>query len=141
MSGEFLWAQEADAARADAMMTRSTRENFPVALRMLPASRRRHLMAVYGFARITDDIGDEAPPAERSRMLDELEEDLGRLKDGQARLPVIRALEPTVAEERSGTVPNVVFPTAIEEIDGQRFVFYGMADAAIGVAKPDRAEG
>jgi squalene synthase HpnC len=96
MSGEFLWAEQADAARLDAMMTRSTRENFPVALRMLPARHRRHLMAVYGFARITDDIGDEAPPAERPRMLAELEEDLARLIDGQARLPVIRALEPTI---------------------------------------------
>ena len=98
MSGEFLWAEQADPARLDAMMTRSTRENFPVALRMLPARHRRHLMAVYGFARITDDIGDEAPPAERPRMLTELEEDLARLSGGQARLPVIRALEPTVRE-------------------------------------------
>lgn len=38
-------------------------------------------------------------------------------------------------DERSGTVPNVVFPTAIEEIDGERFVFYGMADSKIGVAR------
>jgi squalene synthase HpnC len=98
MSEEFLWAGAAEATRTDAMMTRSTSENFPVALRLLPPARRRHLMAVYGFARITDDIGDEAPPAERSRMLDELEADLSRLIDGQARLPVIRALEPTVHE-------------------------------------------
>jgi predicted GH43/DUF377 family glycosyl hydrolase len=38
-------------------------------------------------------------------------------------------------DERSGTVPNVVFPTAIEQIDGQRYVFYGMADSKIGVAR------
>ena len=38
----------------------------------------------------------------------------------------------------SGIVPNVVFPTAIEEIDGQLFVFYGMADSKIGVARLDR---
>lgn len=38
-------------------------------------------------------------------------------------------------DERSGTVPNVVFPTAIEEIEGRRFVFYGMADSKIGVAR------
>ena len=44
-------------------------------------------------------------------------------------------LEPETAEERRGTVPNVVFPTAIEEIDGTHFVFYGMADSAIGVAR------
>jgi predicted GH43/DUF377 family glycosyl hydrolase len=40
--------------------------------------------------------------------------------------------------ERRGTVPNVVFPTAIEEVDGQHFVFYGMADSAIGVVTLDR---
>jgi predicted GH43/DUF377 family glycosyl hydrolase len=44
------------------------------------------------------------------------------------------------SEERDGTVPNVVFPTAIEQIDGQRFVFYGMADSSIGVASLDRME-
>ena len=49
-------------------------------------------------------------------------------------------LEPLTAGEREGTVPNVVFPTAIEEIDGQRFVFYGMADSSIGVARLDRME-
>ena len=98
MREKFLWAQDDEAVRTDAMASRSAGENFPVALRMLPARHRRHLMAVYGFARITDDIGDEAPPAERPRMLTELEEDLARLSGGQARLPVIRALEPTVRE-------------------------------------------
>lgn len=55
-----------------------------------------------------------------------------------------RSAEPLMApeteEERSGTVPNVVFPTAIEEVDGVRYVFYGMADAHIGVARLDRVE-
>ena len=46
-------------------------------------------------------------------------------------------LEPETAEETAGTVPNVVFPTAIEEIDGRHFVFYGMADTSIGVARLD----
>jgi len=49
-------------------------------------------------------------------------------------------LKPETADEMSGIVPNVVFPTAIEEIDGQLFVFYGMADSKIGVARLDRAE-
>lgn len=44
-------------------------------------------------------------------------------------------LAPETDDERSGIVPNVVFPTAIEEIDGRRFVFYGMADSKIGVAE------
>jgi predicted GH43/DUF377 family glycosyl hydrolase len=47
-------------------------------------------------------------------------------------------LSPEAPEERSGTVPNVVFPTAIEEIDGVLYVFYGMADTHIGVARLDR---
>jgi beta-1,2-mannobiose phosphorylase / 1,2-beta-oligomannan phosphorylase len=46
-------------------------------------------------------------------------------------------LEPAVAAEIEGIVANVVFPTAIEEIEGTHFVFYGMADSAIGVARLD----
>jgi len=47
-------------------------------------------------------------------------------------------LRPTTYAETHGTVPGVVFPTAIEEIDGEHFVFYGMSDAQIGVARLDR---
>ena len=50
-----------------------------------------------------------------------------------------RCWRPETEEERSGPSPNVVFPTAIEEIDGVRYVFYGMADAHIGVARLERA--
>ena len=52
--------------------------------------------------------------------------------------------EPLLAPERPdelvGTVGNVVFPTAIEPaVDGTRlYVFYGMADDRIGVARLDR---
>ncbi len=57
---------------------------------------------------------------------------------------IARTAEPLLAaeteDERSGIVPNVVFPTAIEEIEGQRFVFYGMADSKIGVARLDRVD-
>ena len=45
---------------------------------------------------------------------------------------------PETADEQSGTVPNVVFPTAIEQVDGVHYVFYGMADSKIGVARLDR---
>jgi len=47
-------------------------------------------------------------------------------------------LAPETENERSGIVPNVVFPTTIEEIDGRIFVFYGMADSRIGVAELTR---
>ncbi len=46
-------------------------------------------------------------------------------------------LEPATEHETGGIVPNVVFPTAIEQIDGTYYVFYGMADSAIGVARLD----
>jgi predicted GH43/DUF377 family glycosyl hydrolase len=49
-------------------------------------------------------------------------------------------LAPETDDERSGIVPNVVFPTAIEEIDGRLFVFYGMADSKIGVALLERTD-
>lgn len=47
-------------------------------------------------------------------------------------------LAPEIRGERIGAVPNVVFPTAIEKTDAGTFVFYGMADARIGVARLDR---
>jgi predicted GH43/DUF377 family glycosyl hydrolase len=49
-------------------------------------------------------------------------------------------LAPETDDERSGIVPNVVFPTAIEEVDGRLFVFYGMADSKIGVALLERID-
>lgn len=42
---------------------------------------------------------------------------------------------PETDDETAGTVSNVVFPTAIEDVDGRRLVFYGMADSRIGVAE------
>ncbi|GIH52147.1 squalene synthase HpnC [Microbispora rosea] len=74
------------------------RENFPVASRLLPRAYRRDLMAVYGFARYVDDVGDEGDPAGRPALLDAVEADLGRLyAGGSPRLPAVRALGPLVA--------------------------------------------
>ncbi len=45
-------------------------------------------------------------------------------------------LEPEAAEERDGVVPNVVFPTGIDPREhGRVDIYYGMADAVIGVAR------
>jgi len=49
-------------------------------------------------------------------------------------------LEPETADEQVGTVGNVVFPTAVETIEGTQYVFYGMADTKIGVARLDRVD-
>lgn len=47
---------------------------------------------------------------------------------------------PETDDERNGVVDNVVFPTAIEKIGERTFVFYGLADAKIGVAELIRTE-
>jgi len=44
----------------DAVLGQAREENFPVALRVLGSRARRHLTAIYGFARLVDDIGDES---------------------------------------------------------------------------------
>jgi squalene synthase HpnC len=49
---------------ADEVLANASGENFPVALRMLPARYRQHLFALYCFARLTDDIGDQAKAGE-----------------------------------------------------------------------------
>jgi len=45
--------------RAEEVVANASGENFPVALRLLPERHRRHLTALYCFARLTDDLGDE----------------------------------------------------------------------------------
>jgi squalene synthase HpnC len=83
----------------DAGADRAAGENFPVALRLLPARHRRHLMAVYRFARTVDDIGDEAPPDQRLQLLGELEADIARL---YARASDARASDGRASDGRVG---------------------------------------
>lgn len=83
--------------RAEVLAERARQENFPVALRLLPARSRRHLMAIYGFARLTDELGDGASEDPLAR-LDALEGELDRAYAGAARHPVLRRLAPTLAE-------------------------------------------
>ena len=63
--------------RADEVLAKAARENFPVALFVLPRSTRRRLRDVYGFARLVDDAGDLAE-GDREALLDWIEADLDR---------------------------------------------------------------
>jgi squalene synthase HpnC len=83
---------EPDAAphRVPAVAAKAASENFPVALRLLPRTYRQHLMAVYVFARTADDLGDEAPPAERPRLLGDLEAEVRALYESIAAAGVAR---------------------------------------------------
>ncbi len=79
------------------MRERARAENFPVASRLLPRATRSHLLALYGFARLIDDAGDEAF-GDRLALLDRLESDLEQVWRGAvAHHPQIAGLGPTVA--------------------------------------------
>ena len=56
----------------DLLRVRGHYENFPVASILLPGRMRRHVAAVYAFARTADDFADEGalPAGERLRLLD-----------------------------------------------------------------------
>lgn len=74
-------------------------ENFPVASLLLPKHLRKHVTAIYAFARTADDLADEPgyTPAER---LDELEKWEGHLDEcfrGNASHPIFVALHETVS--------------------------------------------
>jgi len=82
----------AEAPSQAAVLAQMGRENFPVALRVLPVGIRRGLTAIYGFARLVDDIGDEAA-GDREELLDWLEGDLDRAFAGRPpEHPVLRSL-------------------------------------------------
>lgn len=80
------------------------RENFPVALRILPAAVKGDLLAIYGYARWVDDVGDEPaddPTRDRVGALQSVRRDVLRLYDGGAvEHPPVAALAETV--ERHG---------------------------------------
>jgi phytoene/squalene synthetase len=58
---------------------------------------RRHLLAVYGFARLADELGDELT-GDRLAALDWLEHELDRAYAGNARHPLLATLQTTLAE-------------------------------------------
>jgi squalene synthase HpnC len=87
---------------AAAVMARAGGENFPVASRALPRRVRAHLLAVYGFARLVDELGDAAVDAgsagERLAALDALERELDMAFEGRAEHPLLVRLQPTLRE-------------------------------------------
>ena len=92
---------------AEAVMARAAGENFPVASRLLPRVEREHLLAVYGFARLVDELGDDprCSPAERLQALDWLEGELDAALAGSARHPLMARLSRTVSQCGLGREP------------------------------------
>ena len=84
---------------AERVMSKARTENFPVASRLLPQDVRDHLLAIYGFARLVDDLGDEAL-GDRAAHLDWLDHELDRVYRGRPTHPLLQRLVPTVRRFR-----------------------------------------
>jgi len=76
-------------------MARAGGENFPVASRLLGRAERAHLLAIYGFARLVDQLGDESS-GDRLAALDWLQGELERAFEGRARHPLLVRLQGTI---------------------------------------------
>ena len=97
MRAALVEAAPAAAPDARAVMGRASGENFPVAMRVLARADRRHLLAVYGFARLADELGDSFR-GDRLSALDWLEHELERAYEGRCRHPALARLQSTLAE-------------------------------------------
>jgi squalene synthase HpnC len=113
-------------------------ENFPVALRVLPAVTRRHLHAVYDYARYVDDLGDE-PVADSSSLdrlaaLDAFETELRDLYAGRpVHHSVLRTLAPTARDCKLPLDPLVRLIEA-NRVD-QHVTRYGTFDQLVDYCK------
>jgi squalene synthase HpnC len=98
------------APAAAELVARAQTENFPVALFVLSRAQRQHLMAIYGFARLADELGDSAP-GDRLAQLDDLAQDLDRAYLGQAQHPLLQRLAPSLSALK---LPREPFAALIE---------------------------
>ena len=92
VAGELLDAPELSLERIDA---RSGGENFSVASILAPRAARPHLRAIYGFARLADNLGDEAG-GDRLRLLAALERELAACYGGTPRTSIMGRLQATI---------------------------------------------
>jgi squalene synthase HpnC len=96
-----VWAPD-PAATAAAFgecerIARAHYENFTLGSRLLPRHLRRHIAALYAFARTADDLADEEPdPARALAGLDAWERELEACYTGTPHHPVFVALADTV---------------------------------------------
>jgi len=81
------------AYRFCARLARSHYENFTVASWLMPAAMRKHMYAIYAYARMADDFADEDHDP---RKLDEWERQLNLAYAGSPGHPVFVALADTV---------------------------------------------
>jgi squalene synthase HpnC len=99
------------ALRDRAPEEQARRENFTVAAKVLPPSIRAHLLSVYVYARLVDDLGDEAA-GDRMVLLDKIGRDLDAIYAG--RPPRHTVLHPLVATIEECGIPREPFDALLE---------------------------
>ena len=100
----------ADLPDRDGVMAQAGAENFTVASALVGHETQRHLRAIYGFARLVDDVGDEAT-GDRAALLGVVAEELERVYDGLPSHPLMVELQRTV---RACDLPSGPFERLIE---------------------------
>jgi squalene synthase HpnC len=100
-------------------LDRVDQENFAVAARFLPPTFRRHLLAIYVFARLVDDIGDEAT-GNRITLLDKVSRDLDHIYAG--RTPRHGMLSDLVITIHTRHIPRAPFDALIAANRQDQFV-------------------
>ena len=90
--------QRAALPSPDEVLAQAPDENFTVASFIVGARRQSHLRSIYGFARLVDDVGDEAT-GDRGALLDEVEAEIDRIyASEQPRHPLMRRLALSIRE-------------------------------------------
>jgi len=87
----------------DELMARAGGENFPVASRLLGRRLREPLLAIYGFARLVDQVGDESP-GDRPALLDWLDSEIDLIYEGGT--PAHPALRWMAVVSRRAGIPS-----------------------------------
>ena len=100
VSAGRVHASDIDAGFAECeRIARAHYENFSLGSRLLPRPLRRHIAALYAFARTADDFADEEPDRERAAAaLDHWEQELEACYAGAPRHPIFVALAETVRQ-------------------------------------------
>ena len=109
-------------------MAHSHYENFPVANGLLPKHLRKHVAAIYAFARTADDFADEGDANSETRLqqLDEYTAQLSMIEQGkQIDSPIFIALANTITKHH---LPLQLFHDLLsafkQDVTTQRYATY-----------------
>ena len=115
---------------AGEVLGRAGSENFAVASRLLPRAARRHLLAFYGFARFTDQIGD-AYQGDRVAALEWLRQETAGSLAGQSDAHSLVA-DATASVNTLGLDPQPLFDLIDANVMDQSVTSYADFDQLLG---------